>query len=155
MRGETWACIDNALKRGARGLPRGWSGVATPMMKLQDSSYTKIIIVMLPENTPVLDASRLQADLRRGEIEQYAWVINGSLSATPPTAPFFGLGPGGERALIEEVRDCLAVRTFLVPWQAEPPVGSSSLLRLIGSRGMTPMKGGMNKPASLVRQSQG
>lgn len=128
------------------------SGVTTPMMKLQDTSYTKIIIVTLPENTPVLEASRLQADLRRAEIEPYAWVINGSLSATATTDPLLRARAGGERALIEEVRDRHAQRTFLVPSQAEPPVGSSSLSRLIGSRGM---KGGMTQSASLVRQSQG
>lgn len=130
------------------------SGITTPMMKLQDPSYTKIIIVTLPENTPVLEASRLQADLRRAEIEPYAWVINGSLSATHTTDPLLRARAAGERALIEEVRDRHAHRTFLVPWQAEPPVGSSSLLRLIGSPGMTRMKGEMNKPAALVRPSQ-
>ncbi len=131
------------------------SGVTTPMMKLQDPAYTKIIIVTLPENTPVLEASRLQADLRRAEIAPYAWVINGSLSATPTTDPLLRARAGGERVLIEAVRDRHAQRTFLVPWQAESPVGSSSLLRLIGSRGITPMQGGTNKPATLGRQSQG
>lgn len=110
-------------------------GVTTPMMKLQDPSYTKIIIVTLPENTPVLEASRLQADLRRAEIEPYAWVINGSLFATPTVDPVLRARAGDERALIEEVRDRHAQRTFLVPWQAESPVGISALHHLIGAGG--------------------
>jgi arsenite-transporting ATPase len=129
-------------------------GVTTPMMKLQDPSYTKIIIVTLPENTPVLEASRLQDDLRRAQIEPYAWVVNGSLSATPTNDPLLRTRAAGERILIEEVRDRHAQRTFLIPWQAEPPVGTSSLLHLIGSRDRTPKSGTMNKPISLVRQNQ-
>ncbi|MEK6702238.1 MAG: arsenical pump-driving ATPase, partial [Planctomycetota bacterium] len=65
-----------------RGLIKG---VSTPMMKLQDPAYTKVIIVTLAENTPVLEASRLQDDLRRAQIEPYAWVINASLSAASTT----------------------------------------------------------------------
>jgi arsenite-transporting ATPase len=108
-------------------------GVTTPMMKLQDPTYTKIIIVTLPENTPVLEASRLQDDLRRAQIEPYAWVVNGSLSATPTNDPLLRARAAGEREMIEDVCDRRAQRTFLVPWQAEPPVGVASLNQMIGS----------------------
>ncbi|MDX2200047.1 MAG: arsenical pump-driving ATPase [Phycisphaerae bacterium] len=128
------------------------SAITTPMMRLQDPAYTKIIIVTLPENTPVLEASRLQADLRRAEIEPYAWVINGSLSATPTTDRLLRARAGGERTLIEEVRGRHARRTFLVPWQAESPVGAASLARLIGSRSQTAMNGGVSKAASLISE---
>ena len=107
-------------------------GVSTPMMKLQDPAYTKVIIVTLAENTPVLEASRLQDDLRRAQIEPYAWVINSSLSATATTDPLLRARAVGEGAMIEDVRDRRAVRTFIVPWQAEPPVGAASLHDLIG-----------------------
>ncbi len=108
-------------------------GISTPMMKLQDPAYTKVIIVTLAENTPVLEASRLQEDLRRAQIEPYAWVINSSLSATATTDPLLRARAVGERAMIEQVRDRLAARTFIVPWQAEPPVGAESLHNLIGT----------------------
>jgi hypothetical protein len=36
----------------------------TPMMQLQDPEQTKMLIVTLPETTPVLEAEGLQADLR-------------------------------------------------------------------------------------------
>lgn len=107
-------------------------GVSTPMMKLQDPAYTKVIIVTLAENTPVLEASRLQDDLRRAQIEPYAWVINSSLSATATTDPLLRARAAGEREMIEDVRDRRAARTFIVPWQAEPPVGAESLHELIG-----------------------
>jgi arsenite-transporting ATPase len=107
-------------------------GVSTPMMKLQDPAYTKIIIVTLAENTPVLEASRLQDDLRRAHIEPYAWVINSSLSATGTIDPLLRARAAGERVMIEDVRVRRAVRTFIVPWRAEPPVGAASLHELIG-----------------------
>ena len=61
--------------------------IHTPLMMLQDGVYTKILIVTLPETTPVLEASALQDDLRRAGIEPYAWVINASLAAAAPVDP--------------------------------------------------------------------
>ena len=54
--------------------------VVTPLMRLQDAAYTKIILVTLPETTPVSQAAALQEDLRRASIEPYAWVLNKSCS---------------------------------------------------------------------------
>ena len=51
-------------------------------MRLQDPDYTRVILVTLPETTPVSEAAALQDDLRRARIEPYAWVINRSLAAT-------------------------------------------------------------------------
>ena len=61
--------------------------IHTPLMLLQDPEYTKVLIVTLPETTPVLEASALQDDLRRAQIEPFAWVINGSLAAAHPRDP--------------------------------------------------------------------
>ena len=55
--------------------------LTTPLMRLQDPQYTRIILVTLPEVTPVSQAEALQDDLRRAGIEPYAWVINKSLLA--------------------------------------------------------------------------
>jgi arsenite-transporting ATPase len=52
----------------------------TPLMLFQDSAYSKIPIVALPETMPVLEASALQDDLRRAGIEPYGWAINASLA---------------------------------------------------------------------------
>ena len=39
--------------------------VVTPLMRLQDPDYTRIVLVTLPEITPVSEAASLQDDLRR------------------------------------------------------------------------------------------
>lgn len=46
-----------------------------------------MLLVTLPETTPVLEATQLQDDLKRAGIEPWAWVINASLAAAGPTDP--------------------------------------------------------------------
>ncbi|EFP3482223.1 TPA: arsenite efflux transporter ATPase subunit ArsA, partial [Citrobacter freundii] len=52
----------------------------TPMMQLQDPERTKVLLVTLPETTPVLEAANLQSDLERAGIHPWGWIINNSLS---------------------------------------------------------------------------
>jgi arsenite-transporting ATPase len=118
------SAADNGVGPGARS-------ITTPLMKLQDPAYTKVLIVTLAEDTPVLEASRLQDDLRRANIEPFAWVINGSLSATSTRDPLLQARAAAEQPLLGAICHSHARQTFLVPWQAEPPVGAESLLRLI------------------------
>ena len=61
--------------------------MVTPLMRLQDPAYTKIILVTLPEITPVSQAQALQEDLRRAQIEPFAWVINRSVLVTDTRDP--------------------------------------------------------------------
>ena len=48
--------------------------IITPLMRLQDADMTHVVIVTLPEVTPVSQAAALQDDLRRARIEPWAWV---------------------------------------------------------------------------------
>jgi arsenite-transporting ATPase len=59
--------------------------VANLLPRLRDPNFTRVLIVTLPEATPVHEAASLQRDLRRAEIEPYAWVINQVLSPLPIT----------------------------------------------------------------------
>jgi arsenite-transporting ATPase len=102
----------------------------TPLMMLQDPDYTKVLIVTLPETTPVLQAANLQRDLRRARIEPYAWVINASLAAAGPKDPVLRARAAAEVEQIRVVRDELAKRVALVPFQAAEPSGMQQLLRL-------------------------
>src|SRR5690606_6111539 len=55
--------------------------------RLRNPEETGVVIVTLAEATPVLEASRLQEDLKRAQIEPKWWVINQSLSATDTMDP--------------------------------------------------------------------
>ncbi|HEY0920090.1 arsenical pump-driving ATPase [Devosia sp.] len=104
--------------------------MTTPMMRLQDPAQTKILIVTLPETTPVLEAARLQDDLRRAGIEPWGWVVNASLAATGTTHPILAARAATEAPEIASVRDSLATRHAVVPMQAEDPVGAERLRAL-------------------------
>ena len=105
--------------------------IVTPLMRLRDPEYTKIIIVALAETTPVSEATQLQADLRRAEIEPYAWVINSSLAAAGSSDPLLRQRIAGELRQIGVVRERHARRLAVVPWLTEEPVGSTRLLALV------------------------
>ena len=101
--------------------------VTTPMMRLQDPKQTKMLLVTLPETTPVLEAAQLQDDLRRAGIEPWAWVINASLAAAGPTDPLLVQRAAAEVKQIETVKMEYAKRIAIVPWQTNEPVGVQCL----------------------------
>jgi arsenite-transporting ATPase len=99
----------------------------TPLMRLQDPAYTKVLVVALPETTPVQEAERLQADLRRAGIEPWAWILNRSLAAAIPTDQVLHARALLELAHVERVRRELSPRVTVLPWLAEPPIGPDCL----------------------------
>jgi arsenite-transporting ATPase len=105
--------------------------VVTPLMRLQDPDYTRIVLVTLPEVTPVSEASALQDDLRRAGIEPFAWVVNRSLAASGTRDPVLAARLGGETAQLARVTGGLAKRTCVVPWVPRPPVGLAALGALV------------------------
>ena len=105
--------------------------IVTPLMRLQDADYTKIILVTLPEATPVSQAAALQDDLRRADIEPFAWLVNKSLLATDTTDPLLRARLDSERKQMARVADETKHAVIVVPWTAEPPVGVAGLKRLL------------------------
>ena len=87
--------------------------------RLRDPEYTRVLIVTLAETTPVAEAARLQADLRRAGIEPYGWVINASLAASGTRHGVLARRAALERPEIDRVTATLATRTWLLPWSAD------------------------------------
>ncbi len=106
----------------------------TPMMQLQDSQQTKVLLVTLAETTPVLEAANLQTDLRRAGIEPWAWIINNSVAATTVTSPLLRRRAQNELREIESVVTQHARRYAVVPLLRHEPVGVDRLLQLAGRR---------------------
>ncbi len=109
----------------------GNARVVTPLMRLQDAAYTKIILVTLPEVTPVSQAGALQDDLRRAGVEPYAWVLNKSVLAAGAHDPLLAARLAGERKQIERMSGGLAKRLFTLPWLTVPPIGFTELSKLV------------------------
>lgn len=87
--------------------------------RLRDPEFSRVLIVTLPEATPVHEAASLQRDLMRAGITPYAWVINQSLAPLSLKDPMLRWRRFHERPFIQEVSEELAPRTALVPWQAD------------------------------------
>lgn len=103
------------------------SHLVTPMMRLKDQSFTKVLLVTLPETTPVLEAAQLQNDLRRASIEPYAWIINNCLAVTETTDPLLVERAVAELEQVREVEQKYAKRIVIIPWMAEEVVGPERL----------------------------
>ena len=109
--------------------------IITPLMRLQDSTYTHIILVTLPEVTPVSQAAALQEDLRRANIEPYAWIMNKSIAASKTSDPILLTRLDGEQKQIERVKNDLAKRLFVIPWLPVAPIGIVELSKLVKIEG--------------------
>jgi arsenite-transporting ATPase len=105
--------------------------LTTPLMRLQDPDYTRIILVTLPEVTPVSQAQALQEDLRRAGIEPYAWVVNKSLLAAGTHDPLLAARLAGEARQMARMADGMTRKTFVLPWLVRPPVGLAELALLV------------------------
>jgi arsenite-transporting ATPase len=110
---------------------QGSNHLVTPLMRLQDPNYTQIILVTLPETTPVSQAQALQEDLRRARIEPFAWVINKSVLAAGTKDPLLLARLKVECAQMDRVANGLSSKTYLVPWRAKAPVGLKELSGLV------------------------
>ena len=115
------------IARKASDLPEE---VRELLPRLRDPEYTRVLVVTLPEATPVHEAAMLQADLRRAQIEPFAWVINQSFAGSGSHDPLLVTRGHGEVQYIREVVEKLSKRTALVPWVPEEPTGPERLQQL-------------------------
>lgn len=94
----------------------------TPYMYLQDPEYSKLLIVALPETTPISEAAKLQDDLRRSGIEPYAWIANQSMSAADVSDPLLKQRAAEEVPLLRKIETEHANRLYNIPWIVEEKV---------------------------------
>ncbi len=101
--------------------------IVTPLMRLQDGDYTKIILVTLAEATPVSQAAALQDDLRRAKIEPFAWLVNKSLLAAGTEDPLLQARLMGETKQMDRIAKLSKHDVFVVPWTVDAPIGIAAL----------------------------
>ena len=98
--------------------------------RLRDPEFTRVVLVTLPEATPVHEAAALQEDLRRARIEPFGWIINQSLFESGSGDPLLCQREEAEHRYLREVADHLTNRVALIRWQIDEPVGVPALLAL-------------------------
>lgn len=98
--------------------------------RLGDPGWTRVLLVTLPEATPVHEAAALQEDLHRAGIKPCAWVVNQSLAASAPLDPLLVAKAVTEQRYLAEVVEQHAGRVAVLPRAVESPVGPRRLARL-------------------------
>ena len=132
--GHTLLLLDaaNAYHRDVeRNLSHIPETVQRLLPQLRDPEFTKILIVTIPEPTPVHEAARLQDDLRRAGITPYAWVVNQSLYAAGTIDRILAERSALEVRYIDEVREKLAARTVVIPWREQVLASAEEVLTAV------------------------
>ena len=96
----------------------------TPFMYLQDKDFAKLLLVTIPETTPVTEAARLQDDLRRAGIEPWGWIANQSLSATVLSDPLLRQRAMEERPLLDRIARNHTDNLYGVPFIASEQIAA-------------------------------
>jgi arsenite-transporting ATPase len=85
--------------------------------RLRNAQETEVVIVTLPEATPVFEAERLQADLRRAGITNKWWVVNSCLLLTNTNNNFLKTKAQSEKQWIERVKELTGGNIALIAWK--------------------------------------
>jgi arsenite/tail-anchored protein-transporting ATPase len=134
--GHTLLMLDAAesyqreIKRTNANVP---DAVRELAQRLRDPQFARVIIVTLAESTPVHEADRLQADLRRAGIEPFGWLVNASLAQTATTHPTLLARARAEHVHLDRVQHLSEHRTWSVAWQQQPPTGIAALRQIAGA----------------------
>jgi len=95
--------------------------------RLRDPQFTTVLLVTLPEATPIHEAMQLEHDLARANITPFAWIVNQSLTPLHVTDPVLRARRNHEAVHLRELATH-GKRTVLEPWQADvlaaDPVGA-------------------------------
>ncbi|EIM07064.1 arsenite-translocating ATPase ArsA [Planococcus antarcticus DSM 14505] len=116
------------LERSTGEIPEN---VQNLLPRLRNPKETDVLLVTLPEATPVFEAARLQEDLNRAGIQAKHWVVNQSLAGTGTTEALLQAKASSEWPWIRKVSGELAERTALIPWQAQDSIGYDKMKQLI------------------------
>ena len=90
--------------------------------RLRDAGQTEVVIVTLPEATPVFEASRLKDDLARAGIHNKWWIMNQCLSLADTKNPMLLARAAAEKEWLEKVRQISGGNFVSIPWLQDASV---------------------------------
>ena len=121
--GHTLLLLDSAetyhreVLRKASGSPEA---VRALLPHLRDPSFTSVLLVALPEATPIHEAMQLERDLARAGITPFAWVVNQSLTPLQVKDPVLRVRRANEAVHLQEL-SAHTKRVVLEPWSTRTP----------------------------------
>ena len=83
--------------------------------RLRDPEFTHVLLVTLPEATPIHEAMQLERDLARADIRPFAWIVNQSFTPLDVTDPVLRSRRAHEATHLRELADHSA-HIVLEPW---------------------------------------
>ena len=119
--GHTLLLLDAAeayhreIERRAVGVPEA---VRSLLPHLRDPSFTHVLIVTLPEATPVHEAMHLERDLARAGVHPMAWVLNQCLTPLSVTDPTLRARRAFEARFLDEVGRH-SDKVVIIPWTTD------------------------------------
>jgi arsenite-transporting ATPase len=93
--------------------------VAHLLPRLRDSAQTEVVIVTLPEATPVFEASRLKDDLKRAGIPNTWWVVNQCLSLIKTVDPILSKRAESEKHWLKVISEISGGHMITIPWMED------------------------------------
>jgi arsenite-transporting ATPase len=95
--------------------------------RLRNAAETEVVIVTLPEATPVYEALRLADDLARAGIHSKWWVVNASLYLTNTKSQLLKAKARSEVEWINRVAEISPGNTVLIKWHGQDLQGKELL----------------------------
>lgn len=84
--------------------------------RLRDKTQTEVIIVTLPEATPIFEAQRLKEDLKRAWINNKWWVVNQCLSMNKTDNPMLMARSQAEIQWLKKIEEITTNNFVAIPW---------------------------------------
>ena len=120
---ESTQSYNHEIQRTKGEIPESIKGLL-PRLK---SGETEVIIVTMPETTPVYEALRLEDDLKRAGIAAKWWIVNQSLYGTNTTNPMLAAKAAGEVEWLNRIDEHAGGKFALITWSADEIKGNRLL----------------------------
>jgi arsenite-transporting ATPase len=93
--------------------------VARLLPMLRDAAQTEVVIVTLPEATPIFEAARLKEDLKRAGINNTWWVVNQCLSLLGTDDPILSARADAEKHWLNRAAEISASHVAALAWRED------------------------------------
>ncbi|MEE6724754.1 arsenical pump-driving ATPase [Pediococcus acidilactici] len=113
----------NSMDEYAKEVQRTAGTVSPAVVNLLDRVKTgdevEVVMVTLPEATPVYEATRLSNDLERAHLPHKWWIVNKSLLTTPTTSKLLQAKAQAEGRWIQRVRELSQGHVVVTGWEMD------------------------------------